>query len=189
MKNMTIGIFYLIIILALVFAGNASAGYIGNVIGDNKTNDDKVSVYDLMTEKGVIQDFNELTYLGKIEDGAMSIDAGDWGQFEISTWGQSGDWESTWAGVDYVTVKGGTSFAVYSIDHLGKGGWTTEYLLNKGEQRPDLSHITFWSASATVTRPGPGGGAQVPEPATIFLLGSGLLGLFGYRKKFWKPKK
>jgi hypothetical protein len=42
-------------------------------------------------------------------------------------------------------------------------------------------------ASAKLTGGG-GGGAQVPEPATIFLLGSGLLGLLGYRKKFWKPK-
>ena len=32
------------------------------------------------------------------------------------------------------------------------------------------------------------GGAQVPEPATIFLLSSGLLGLFGYRKKSENPK-
>jgi hypothetical protein len=36
--------------------------------------------------------------------------------------------------------------------------------------------------------PGTPPGAQVPEPATVFLLGSGLAGFFGLRKKFWKSK-
>ena len=47
--------------------------------------------------------------------------------------------------------------------------------------------LTGGGSAKIIPTPG-GGGAQVPEPATIFLLGSGLLGLFGYRKKFWKSK-
>ena len=38
----------------------------------------------------------------------------------------------------------------------------------------------------TSQTPGDPVGASVPEPTTMLLLGSGLLGLWGFRKKFWK---
>lgn len=187
MKYITIQILSALVLLSLAFSGNAWGTYIGTAYGKNQINDDKDSVMDLLNDKGVIQDYGEFTFLAKIEtDGPNSATTDDWGDFVLNGLGKSGGWEASLVGVDYITVKGGTSFAIYSVDHLGTGGWTTEKLLNKGGNIPDLSHISFWSAKSTPTPPG--GGAQVPEPATIFLLGSGLLGFFGYRKKFWKTK-
>ncbi len=48
----------------------------------------------------------------------------------------------------------------------------------------------WWWGGVTPPEPSPppSPGAQVPEPATIFLLGSGILGLFGFRKKFRKSE-
>jgi hypothetical protein len=186
MKSKIMHILTILGMLTLAVSTTALATPIGVVFGDNKINDDKDSVFSLLSSEGVPQEYLDLTFLGKIGEEGTELASDEWGNFTITNWGNSGDWNSTWAGVDYVSVKGGTSFAVYSVDHFGSGSWTTDALTNKGGQQPNLSHISFWSAKAKPTSPG--GSAQVPEPATIFLLGSGLLGLFGYRKKFWKPK-
>ena len=89
--------------------------------------------------------------------------------------------------IDIFVLKGGNHYAVYYI--LGGqqwGGWNIGDLIvgvdKDGAPKLDtvsgLSHFTGYYAS---------GDAPVPEPATILLLGSGLVGLVGFgRKKFKK---
>ena len=78
------------------------------------------------------------------------------------------------AGTEYISLK-------WAADN---GGWFLWYVdgleeFTFGGLDYGLSHYTEWNAG--------GGGTPVPEPATIFLLGSGLIGLAGLgRKRFGK---
>jgi len=80
---------------------------------------------------------------------------------------------STFTGlVYYYTVKVADSFALYQI----AGGatsvdWANETIKNKHYQLQDVSHVTFWTTTKTVS--------AVPIPASVFLFGSGLLGVLG----------
>jgi hypothetical protein len=100
---------------------------------------------------------------------------------------------ATYSGVAAYNVADNTSFTL-SLDILGND------LLYNGTDVGDLSHVSlasfdgldhfwigygchFWHDSSEVNIDQP---TPTPEPATVFLLGSGLIGLAGFRRKFWK---
>ncbi len=94
----------------------------------------------------------------------------------------------TWIGPSYIEVDGVPAYLVvkdgnqnpsvyiFNLRELGWDGMETISLCNFWPDEGAISHVTIYDPPTAV-----------PEPATMFLLGSGLIGLAGYgRKKFSK---
>ena len=158
-----------------------SGTYIGTVIntGNGGANDD-VGLVDLILDTYFGLDI-QLNDSSKIN--APGTSSGDL-TITYYAGNQSGTW-ATYSGdtpppdvalLDFYIVKAAQSFAIYQVDPPNsEGTWNVEHLFDKqGDGTlPAISHFTGYFESGT----------PVPEPATMLLFGTGLVGLAGLGRK------
>ena len=129
---------------------------------------------------GTVEAFFLSAGFSSVEQITINISAGPGGYagiWDVMNAATNGDY------LTYLMVKGGPiGFSLHEyIPAAQHGTWNTNYLgTNSGDVGYAMSFVRAYDTEGTV---------PVPEPATIMLLGAGLLGLtIGSRKKFLKKR-
>jgi len=165
--------------------------YIGTILGENDSlddvlnlariflNDDSFGISDY--SKTEVSDSGTISYDDPNSDVKIDVTVAD--DLKSGTWSIVNPQPDQ--AISFYSVKGGNEYALYYVNPaLTTGEWITEHLLNNlnNLNNPTISHFSGVIASTPLPPP-PGGTDAVPEPATMILLGFGLIGLAGIGRR------